>query len=561
MASAIGHRPGRPGATSRRPPEEDPGHARGGRPAGRAALPFRRMRPGRPGWTEVLAAAGSGGWAAAFLVPDARAVTAVAPLCAASVLVCRRAPLTAGALVVAAEVAQWWLGVPSENPASIVTGLLTTFCLGRYRADPAGTALVMALALVMAGRDGFAVPTPLFVAVLLCAVWTAGRLVGRRAARAAAAEAETAELQRADPAALATRLVAEERARLAGETLGVVRAAVTTMQREIPPAGSTPDPTRCAAVQQHGRRAVAELRRLLGLLRSEQPAPLVDVRAASPPLVRRAPWPVDVLIAAGIAAMVVAEWATVDAHRPWPAVALTLALCAALGLLRAAPALSTLLAAVPVAAALVIGEPLIHGLERRGGRPARLGRGQRRPSPGLGGPGRLGAPRPGGGPAGRAGQRADRARQHRRGRRPRSPLERPPGAGTGGPGCRRGDARPAGGARGAGRAGGAAAAGPRAARRGQPRDRGHGDARSGRGGAVRAGPRGRGGVARRRPDRGRPGPGRARGPVRSARRGGPSVRPGWPPRPPHRICPGGCAHWSTACARPASTSRSRSAGT
>ena len=103
---------------------------------------------------------------------------------------------------------------------------MTTFCLGRFRGDVPGAIPVVALALAMAGRDGFAVPTLLFVTVLLGAVWTGGLLVRRRAARSAAAAARGRGTGEHRSRRAADRLVAEERARLAGEILGVVRAAV-----------------------------------------------------------------------------------------------------------------------------------------------------------------------------------------------------------------------------------------------------------------------------------------------------------------------------------------------
>ncbi|MFP5372966.1 MAG: hypothetical protein ACLGI3_19800, partial [Actinomycetes bacterium] len=178
------------------------------------------MRQVRPDRTEVLTAVGVAGWAAAFLVPDAGALAVAIPLYGLAGLLCRREPVVAGTLVVAAEIGLELVGVSGENPAGTVAILLTTFCLGRHRGDLPGALPVLALAVVSAGRDGFAAPTLLFVASLLGAIWTGGLLVRRRAVGSAAASAEAAALAGADPAAYADRLVAEERARLAGEILG-----------------------------------------------------------------------------------------------------------------------------------------------------------------------------------------------------------------------------------------------------------------------------------------------------------------------------------------------------
>lgn len=308
-------------------------------------------------------AVGAAGWASAFLVPDLRALGVAIPLYALSAVLCRIEPVVAGALVVVAEIGQELVGVSGENPAGIVAVLLTTFCLGRFRGNVAGAVPVAALAMAMAGRDGFAVPTLLFATVLLGAVWTGGLLVRQRAARSAAAAVEAAELACTDPAAVTERLVAEERARLAGEILDVVRAAVGTMQREAADTGEPPDPVRCAAIQEHGRRAVTELRRLLGLLRSEPTVDGPDPDEPPVPVRRRGPWPLDVLIAVGTGGVAVAEWLTVGSDRPWVSAALSLGLCAPLALLRTNAALAALLASVPVALALLLATPLFLGLE------------------------------------------------------------------------------------------------------------------------------------------------------------------------------------------------------
>lgn len=314
----------------------------------------------RPARTELLTSAASAAWAAASLLPDSLALAALVPLFALAGLLCRRAPLAAGAVVVLAEGAQWLLGLNPENPASTVAVVATVFCLGRFRGDLLGLLPVVALGLTSAGRDGFAVPALLFMTILLGVIWTTGRLVRRNTERAGAAAIEAADLSRLDPAVHAQRVVADERARLAGEILEVVRTAVTAMQEDAARAAGQLDPGACAAVQEHGRRAVAELRRLLGLLRSEPARP-----EHAPPSggTRRAVWPVDALIAGAAAVVVAVEWVTLGASRSPASVALTLALCASLALVRTDAALACLAASVPVTLGIVLGEPLMHGLE------------------------------------------------------------------------------------------------------------------------------------------------------------------------------------------------------
>ena len=60
------------------------------------------MRRARPTWVEALAAAGAAGAAAAFLVPDVRGIAVAVPLYGLAGLLCRREPVVAGSLVVAA---------------------------------------------------------------------------------------------------------------------------------------------------------------------------------------------------------------------------------------------------------------------------------------------------------------------------------------------------------------------------------------------------------------------------------------------------------------------------
>ena len=106
-----------------------------------------------------------------------------------------------------------------------------------------------------------------FVLFILTATWGCGRLVRRRTERAAHAAATAAELAARDPAAVAARVVAEERARLAGDALDVIRRAVERMRDHARAAEAGLDRAPLVAIQDEGRAAVAELRRLLGLLR------------------------------------------------------------------------------------------------------------------------------------------------------------------------------------------------------------------------------------------------------------------------------------------------------
>jgi signal transduction histidine kinase len=333
--------------------EEDPA---GGRRRYRRPVTWRR-----PQRYELLAGAAGGTWAVAFLVPDWRAVAVLAPALAAVAAATRRHPVAAGYGLALAEALQELVGVPVENPASTVAVVLAATALGRHASPAAGALPLTLYVAAVSARDGFAPPTVLFVTLLVCALWGAGRLVARRTARAAAARRAATDLAATDPAARAERLVAEERARLAGETLGVVRAAVEAMQREADAAEPDLAPRALAAIQAHGRRAVAELRRLLGLLRSE-PEPPSSPTAAGGRMRARA-WPLDVAIAGLLAVVVLAESALAGSPPAAGSVGLSLGLCAALGLRRTLPWLACAAAAVPLVVALATGIAPVNGFE------------------------------------------------------------------------------------------------------------------------------------------------------------------------------------------------------
>jgi signal transduction histidine kinase len=211
-------------------------------------------------------------------------------------------------------------------------------------------------------RDDQNPASPVFLLTVVLVAWAAGRLVRRRAESATAARAEAAELASADPAARTARLVADERARLAGEALGVVRAAVDRMLCDADDAARDLDPRACAAVQASGRRAVAELRRLLGLLRSEEDPPTGRPSDDAPERGGHsgsAPQPRDVLVALAAMGVVLLDLAVIGAA--WPSVALMLAACGGLALVRTEPAGACAVAAAASGGALVVDRPLAHG--------------------------------------------------------------------------------------------------------------------------------------------------------------------------------------------------------
>jgi signal transduction histidine kinase len=150
-------------------------------------------------------------------------------------------------------------------------------------------------------------------------------------------------------------VVAEERARLAGDALHIVRMAVEAMHRDAVAAERDLDPRALAAIQDGGRRAVAELRRLLGLLRSEpeppSPAPAGPARVGRHAL----------LVAAGLMALALVDVAAWSSGAAPGQIALTLAFAATVALVPFGPATACLAAVVPSLLATALDAPLAYG--------------------------------------------------------------------------------------------------------------------------------------------------------------------------------------------------------
>ncbi len=325
----------------------------------------RSMTISRPSSEEAALALGCAAWDLAFVLGHDPALAPVALVTGLAVLAHRRRPLLASAGVAGVLVAQMLLGVPAESPSGVAAALVVTYSLGRHATPPASLALLAVVAGALAVSDP-TVPTVAFVGVLAGGVWTIGHLVRRRTQRAAAAAAAVADLSALDPAARATRAVAEERARLAGEVLGTVRAAVVTMDRHAAVAAPALDRTELVAIQQEGRHATAELRRLLGLLRSEPGGP-DNAPDASPALATgsRAPapvWRIDVATAVGVVILGLLEAGIEGRLTPGPSVVLLIVLAATLALRRTDPVVACALACLPPGTALLLGSPVPYGL-------------------------------------------------------------------------------------------------------------------------------------------------------------------------------------------------------
>jgi signal transduction histidine kinase len=143
--------------------------------------------------------------------------------------------------------------------------------------------------------------------LFLGGVWLLGRWVRQRRQRTADLERHAADLQ-ADRDALAREAVADERARIAREMHDAVAHSVSVMVLQAGAAEQvlTTAPERAreslVTIQDTGREAIVELRRMLGLLRdpvadaSLAPQPSVDHLDALLDQVRAAGLPVELTV-------------------------------------------------------------------------------------------------------------------------------------------------------------------------------------------------------------------------------------------------------------------------
>jgi signal transduction histidine kinase len=186
----------------------------------------------------------------------------------------RRAPLFVVLVVMAALAAQSLLLAPSEPypDSELVPLLLAVYSVaahGKGRTPLVGAAVSGVAGLIWVGVDDFFLPL-----VAFGGAWLAGRLVQKRQLYAEAVEERARVLER-EREANARMAAAEERVRLARELHDVVGHSVSVMVvqagAERLAIGEERPETREAllAIERTGREALAEMSRLLGLLRKE----------------------------------------------------------------------------------------------------------------------------------------------------------------------------------------------------------------------------------------------------------------------------------------------------
>jgi signal transduction histidine kinase len=214
--------------------------------------------------------AGTSPW---FAVPVATAMVLV-------LLARRRRPF-------AAPMALWLVGAAasfadgrlvSETVSLFLAGMAAAFLLGQLRD---GFQARIGLAVVIMGAEIVVWNSPdhpagdfIFTPAVFAIAWLGGYAVRERSVRAELAE-ERADVAERERDAAARIAVAEERARIARELHDVVAHAVSVMvlqtgaARHRLPAAAEEEGRALEEVERTGRRALVEMRRLLGAMRGE----------------------------------------------------------------------------------------------------------------------------------------------------------------------------------------------------------------------------------------------------------------------------------------------------
>lgn len=192
------------------------------------------------------------------------------------VAVRRIAPVAAAAIGASALALEAVMTTPTNTLCGLLAGLVLIYSVGRW---VAGVGLVMitcvmglALGLHMLRLPGSEIVDLAFAAIFSAAAWLGGRTMRRREQEHRRADAELRH-QQEDAANVLRAAVTDERARIARELHDVVAhgmgvmvvqaAAAEQMLAVDPEAAREP----LANVRSTGQGALAEMRRLLGLLR------------------------------------------------------------------------------------------------------------------------------------------------------------------------------------------------------------------------------------------------------------------------------------------------------
>jgi signal transduction histidine kinase len=188
----------------------------------------------------------------------------------------RRAPLTVLVVVCAAGIGQAMLGVDSNTFFTPVLALVVAVASAAYHGRRPILALLVALALTWVAvliENGLSPGDLLFAGVMVGGVWLAGHAVSIRQARAQLLEQRATQLER-EAEWQAAAAVAEERRRIAREVHDVVAHSLSVTMLHVGGVRRLLRPEQQAerqallVAEQTGRQALAEMHRLLGVLRA-----------------------------------------------------------------------------------------------------------------------------------------------------------------------------------------------------------------------------------------------------------------------------------------------------
>jgi signal transduction histidine kinase len=219
---------------------------------------------------------------------------AVALAFSASLALRRRMPLVPLAgVVVLIELSNLWLPGLGDSGVFLVGTVFAIYAAGRYTDGRATVAAVvlLAIALPLAAiepGEPFSASDAVFIAVALAGPFVVGRMIRRRHESERALRVQTVALEH-ERDVQAREAVAQERARIARELHDVVAHAISVMvlqarggRRKLP---SGAEETREAldAIERAGGQALADMRRLTGMLRDDEE----EVALAPPPSLSR----------------------------------------------------------------------------------------------------------------------------------------------------------------------------------------------------------------------------------------------------------------------------------
>ena len=190
----------------------------------------------------------------------------------------RRAPIAVAAVVMTAltilALASNALDVVLFPIGAVVLSMYSVAVYCELRGALTGAAIILVPAFALEGIVDGELGNFFFIAVMNASVWIAGRAVRSHGSRAALLADRTAVLER-ERETKARAAVAEERARIARELHDVVAHSLTTMviqagaERRVLDNGQASTRQTLLSIEETGRQALVEMRRLLGMLRRD----------------------------------------------------------------------------------------------------------------------------------------------------------------------------------------------------------------------------------------------------------------------------------------------------